>query len=204
MSMRSHLVKQFRQPEGLLGALAGTIMARRPSNVARNQWTIDLLDLKSDDRVLEIGFGPGLAIEAASLEVTEGMVIGIDHSQVMLRQASKRNADAIAAGRVELYLGSLENLPPYEQPFTKIYSANVVQFWNEPIEEFRKLRSMLARGGLLASTYMPRNKDASNENGRAKAEEIKKQLLQVGFTAVHIRELSMQPLNAYSVLASHE
>jgi len=102
MSIRQQLVRQFRQPEGVLGSLAGVIMSSRPSNVSRNQWTVDLLDLQPQDRVLEIGFGPGIGIQRAALLVSEGLVIGIDHSEVMLRQASKRNAAAIAQGRVEL------------------------------------------------------------------------------------------------------
>lgn len=204
MSIRQQLVRQFRQPEGVLGSLAGVIMSSRPSNVSRNQWTVDLLDLQPQDRVLEIGFGPGIGIQRAALLVSEGLVIGIDHSEVMLRQASKRNAAAIAQGRVELYLGTLENLPPYETPFTKVFSANVVQFWNDPVAEFRKLRSMLSVGGILASTYMPRNKNASNANGLAKAEEIAQQLRQAGFETAEIHELSMEPLCAYSVVATND
>jgi len=203
MTLRQQLVSQFRQPKGFLGGLAGMIMASRPSNVKRNQWTVDLLDLQPQDRVLEIGFGPGLAIQCAALLVNEGLVTGIDHSEVMLRQASKRNADAIAAGRLQLFLGSLENLPPYEKPFNKIFSANVVQFWNDPVAEFKKLRAMLAPGGLLASTYMPRNKNASNAHGRAKAEQIEQQLRQAGFESVEIKELDMHPLSAYSVVAKN-
>ncbi|GJM12230.1 MAG: hypothetical protein DHS20C12_06330 [Pseudohongiella sp.] len=204
MSLRQQIVEQFRQPQGVLGSLAGMIMSNRPSNVARNHWTVDLLDLQPQDRVLEIGFGPGLGIQRAALIATQGLVIGIDHSQVMLQQASKRNAAAISEGRVQLFLGSLENLPPYEEPFTNIFSANVVQFWDDPVTEFRKLRSMLCSGGKLVSTYMPRNKNASNVSGRAKSEEIEGQLRLAGFNSVQIRELNMEPLCAFSVVATNE
>jgi trans-aconitate methyltransferase len=204
MSIRQQLVRQFRRPEGMLGSLAGMIMSSRPSNVARNQWTVDLLDLQPQDRVLEIGFGPGLGIQRAALHVTEGLIVGIDHSDVMLRQASNRNAATIAAGKVKLFMGSLEDLPPGELPFTKIFSANVVQFWSDPVAEFKKLRSMLFSGGMLASTYMPRNKNASNAHGRAKAEEIAQQLREAAFDSVKINELSMQPLCAYSVVALND
>ena len=57
----------------------------------KNRWTIELLDLKEDEHVLEIGFGPGVAIQMASQRVPRGVVVGIDHSEVMLRQAMKRN-----------------------------------------------------------------------------------------------------------------
>lgn len=204
MNFRQQLVSQFRQPSGMLGNIAGIVMANRPSNVARNHWTVDLLKLQPNDRVLELGFGPGIAIQYAAPMVTEGSITGIDHSETMLRQASKRNASSMREGRVELFLGSLENLPPYEKPFTKIFSANVIQFWEEPDKEIRKLRSMLATRGLLASTYMPRNRNASNEFGRAKAEEFEQLLRRAKFNLVEIFELSIQPLNAYCVVATNE
>jgi trans-aconitate methyltransferase len=47
---------------------------------------------------LEIGVGPGLAVELASREVPEGFVADIDHSSAMIQQAKKRNAAAIARG----------------------------------------------------------------------------------------------------------
>jgi ubiquinone/menaquinone biosynthesis C-methylase UbiE len=83
-------------------------MANRSSTVERNDWAVSLLKLQPTDRVLEIGFGPGVAIQKMSEFVKEGLIWGIDHSEVMLRQASKRNKEAISADRVRLLLGSLE------------------------------------------------------------------------------------------------
>ena len=59
----NHLAGQFGNPHGPLGRLAGRIMATRGSNIERNRWTVDLLELKPHHRVLEVGYGPGLAIE---------------------------------------------------------------------------------------------------------------------------------------------
>ena len=204
MSLRQNIVSQFKRPEGTIGQLAGFIMANRPSNIERNQWTVDLLSLGADDRLLEIGFGPGLAIEQASQIITDGLIVGIDHSEVMLRQAKKRNAIAIENGLVELYQGSLENLSPYEKPFTKICSANVVQFWKDPVAEFSKLRSMLATGGAIASTYMPRHKNASNADGLNKANEIIANLEAAGFSNIRVEEKPMKPVSAISVLAIND
>lgn len=67
-------------------------MATRPSNLERNMRTLALVDIQPDDRVLEIGFGPGIAIERAAELARRGKVIGVDHSELMLRQASRRNA----------------------------------------------------------------------------------------------------------------
>jgi trans-aconitate methyltransferase len=204
MSLRQNIVSQFKQPRGTLGHLAGLIMANRPSNIERNQWTLDLLSLKASDRLLEIGFGPGLAIEQACRVITDGFIVGIDHSEVMLTQARKRNAAAISNSLVELYLGSLENLPHYEQPFTKICSANVVQFWKDPVADFSRLRTMLAPSGVIASTYMPRNKNASHADARNKASNIVANLKAAGFSNITVEEKPMKPVSAISVLAIND
>jgi ubiquinone/menaquinone biosynthesis C-methylase UbiE len=55
-------------------------MAHRSSNRRRNAWVVSLLEVRRGDRVLEIGFGPGLAIRELARLATEGYVCGIDHS----------------------------------------------------------------------------------------------------------------------------
>ncbi|HSR57656.1 MAG TPA: hypothetical protein VLL57_05675, partial [Candidatus Binataceae bacterium] len=69
MSFRGRLVqgviRQFQKPTGLLGSLVGVILARRSSNRQRNAWTVDLLSIEPRHRVLEVGCGPGVALEAA-------------------------------------------------------------------------------------------------------------------------------------------
>ncbi|HZO25985.1 MAG TPA: class I SAM-dependent methyltransferase, partial [Chloroflexota bacterium] len=79
------LIGQFGHPRGAAGNVAGWVMAHRPSNRQRNAWVAALLDVQPADRVLEIGFGPGLAIAELSRRVgPSGHVYGIDRSDVML------------------------------------------------------------------------------------------------------------------------
>ncbi len=54
MSLQKKLIAQFHHPKGFLGIIAGRIMANRESNLARNRWTVDLLNLQPDDHVLEL------------------------------------------------------------------------------------------------------------------------------------------------------
>ena len=204
MSLRQNIVGQFKQPHGSLGQVAGFIMAKRPSNIERNQWTLDLLDLRPDDRVLEIGFGPGIAIEKASQVVTNGMIVGIDHSETMLRQAKKRNAAAIGEGRVQLQLGSVTELPHFDQPFDKIFSANVVQFWDNPVAVFKVLYQRLAPGGTLATTYMPRHKGATDADSHRKAGEVVASLEAAGFSRIRVEEKPLKPVAVICVLAGRD
>ena len=89
------MVGQFLRPHGLGGRAAGWVMAKRGSNRERNIWAVGLLDVQPHDRVLEIGFGPGIAIQEFARHATSGLVVGVDHSEVMVRQARKRNAAAV-------------------------------------------------------------------------------------------------------------
>src|SRR5919198_872052 len=115
-------------------------MAHRPSNRQRNSWAVSLLDVQPTDRVLEIGFGPGLAIAELSRRVGHtGHLYGIDHSEVMLRQATRRNAEAVRSGRVNLGLPWPEAFPPSGEPFEKILAVNVIGFWAEPVKRLTEL-----------------------------------------------------------------
>src|SRR6266852_3312242 len=76
-----------------------------------------------------IGFGPGLAV-AELVRADAGHVYGIDHSGAMLRQASRRNAAAIRAGRVTLIRASADQIPPaLDGPFDAILAVNSLGFW---------------------------------------------------------------------------
>src|SRR5215470_16638105 len=123
---------QFMWPRGCAGWLAGWAMALRSSNRQRNVWAVDLLGVEPTDRVLEIGFGPGIAIRELSRRATHGLVCGVDHSDVMVRQATRRNAAAIRAGRVALPCGAAEHLPAFAEPFDKVLAVNNMGMWREP------------------------------------------------------------------------
>ena len=59
---------QFRKPSGLFGRFIGNGMARGNEYDAR--WTVSLLDIQPESRVLEIGFGPGVSTQYASEKAT--------------------------------------------------------------------------------------------------------------------------------------
>jgi len=99
----SSIRAQFEHPTGWLGSVVGMLMSIK--NRERSEWVLSQLAVAPGDRVLEIGFGPGMDI--ARTAAGGASVVGIDHSEVMLRQAFRRNADAIRAGRVDLRRGAM-------------------------------------------------------------------------------------------------
>ena len=127
---------QAHHPRGAAGRVAAWEMAHRPSNRQRSRWVVSLLSVQPADQVLEIGFGPGLAI-AALVRAGAGHVYGIDHSGVMLRHASRRTAAAVRSGQVTLVRAAVDRLPPaLGGPFDVILAVNSLAFWPAPAENF--------------------------------------------------------------------
>jgi ubiquinone/menaquinone biosynthesis C-methylase UbiE len=184
---------QFGRPTGLPGRIAGWVMAYRSSNRRRNAWAASLLDVQRDDRVLEIGFGPGIGIRELARLATDGYVCGLDHSAVMLRQAARRNADDVRRARVELRLASAENLPALETPFDKILAVNALQFLDEPVEPLRELRRVLKTGGRIAIAFQPRGPGATDEVAAKTGQQIAAALGDAGFSAVRVETLKLKP-----------
>ena len=180
-------------PHGVGGRLAGWVMAHRSSNVERNRWVVSLLDVQPTDRVLEIGFGPGVAIRELSRLATHGSVLGVDHSDVMVRAARKRNADAVRAGRVDLRLGSVEALPDLGGPVDKIVSVNSLGFWAEPAARLEDLRGRLRPTGTIAIASQPRCPGATSQTSARAAQAIEALLSTAGFTRIRTEILNLDP-----------
>lgn len=196
MSVKNRIIRSgitlFGRPTGALGRLAGWEMALRSSNRRRNKWAVSLLDVRPTDRVLEIGFGPGIAIRALAQRATEGIVVGVDHSEVMVAQARQRNAAAVRDGRVELHLGSAESLPRFDVRFDKILAVNSMGFWPDPPARLRELRELLVDGGVIAIVRQPRGPTGA-KTADANALELIELLDAAGFSRMRTETLGLKP-----------
>jgi SAM-dependent methyltransferase len=149
--------------------------------------------------VLEIGFGPGLSLRWALAAASEGLVVGVDPSPVMHRQAARRNAAALTAGRLHLRLGTLEDFPDLRD-FDCAFAVNVPAAWADPIALLRLLR-LLRPGGRLALTYEPRGPGASDSRAHAAGARIEEGLRSAGFEGAEVRVLPLKPVAAVCVRA---
>ncbi|SDZ16475.1 Methyltransferase domain-containing protein [Amycolatopsis xylanica] len=184
---------QFHQPTGAVGHVAGWIMGRRSSNVARNRWAVRLLDVQPTDRVIELGCGPGVAIAALATRASRGLVVGVDHSQVMIRQARHRNRPAIRTGRVHLVHTPVENLSISEGPFDAALAVNTVGMWPEPTARLRELARLLRPGGRIALVSQPRCPGATAATSAAAAQELAGRLTEAGFERLRTEMLDLDP-----------
>lgn len=188
-----NLVHQFHRPHGLGGYVAGWVMAHRSSNVRRNRWVVSLLDVQPADRVLEVGFGPGLAIAGLGALTPHGVVFGVDHSEVMVRVARRRNAATVRAGRVDLRLAEADALPDFGAPLDKVVAINSLGFWPQPVARLEELHSLLRAGGTIAVASQPRCPGATTDTSAKAGQETAARLRYAGFSPKRVETLDLDP-----------
>jgi ubiquinone/menaquinone biosynthesis C-methylase UbiE len=88
-----------------------------------DRWVVDLLEVQATDRVLDVGCGPGVTLHLLAEQACHGFVAGVDPSDVMLRQASRRNRPAVEQGRVELIRATDAQLPYPDGSFNRVCGA---------------------------------------------------------------------------------
>jgi SAM-dependent methyltransferase len=184
--VRRRLVAQAHHPTGPVGRVEGWIFAHRSSNVRRNRWAVELLEVEPNDRVIELGCGPGVAIAALAGRATQGLVVGVDHSAVVIRQARRRNAHAIKEGRVRLIHAPVERLQVPDGPFDAALAVNTVGMWPEPTIRLREIGRLLRPGGRIALVSQPRCPGATAATSAAAADRLAAQLSHAAFTDIHV------------------
>jgi SAM-dependent methyltransferase len=198
--IRKLIAKQFKNPRGRLGALAGFVMAHRSSNRQRNAWTVDLLDIAPDDRILEIGCGPGVAVAAMAARIETGHVVGVDHSSVMIGQAALRNQAAIRGGLVELRMCGMDDLPEVDGGFSKVLAVNVFQFLPDLDAACEDVARIMAPGGTLAVAYQPRLRKATHDDAAAFGDHLAVSFGHAGLVDIRMEELPLRPAPVVCVI----
>ena len=147
---------QYRRPSGLLGRWIGSRMAR--DHRAENLWTLSILEAQPTDQVLEIGFGPGFAVQELARVVTQGRIAGVDFSGTILAAARRCNAAAIRRGLVDLHRADAARLPFEEASFDKAFSIHSIYFWPRPLDALKEAWRVLRPGAMLILTVLPKEK----------------------------------------------
>ncbi len=175
---RKLLMRAFGRPEGLLGRLGGRVMGRMNQPAAA--WGVELLGLHENEKVLEIGFGPGVAIEILAGAAPGARIAGIDPSDEMRRQATRRSAAAIARQVVDLRRGSADDLPFADESFDAALAINSMQVWPDALAGLREIRRVGRAGARVVLVFTPRS-------GQARA-GITEMLAAAGFVEARLVE----------------
>jgi len=137
--------RQLRNPSGFGGRLIARLMA--VANRRSNRIAIRALDCSPGDTILDLGCGSGSAVKGLAGMAGQGLILGIDHSEIMLAQALRHNRYAIRRGRVHLLRGRIDALPWRDNTIDRILAVHVVYFAGEA--GVREARRVLRPGGRI-------------------------------------------------------
>jgi SAM-dependent methyltransferase len=146
-----YLSRQAAHPHGLVGRLIAWNWVRETAAV--NDIAVELLAPRPGERICEIGFGPGRTL--ARLAAAGVQVIGVDVSADMVTVAERRNAAAVAVGRIRVVEGDGTTLPVDNGTLDAALSVHSVYFWADPAGVLAEIRRALRTGGRLVLALRP-------------------------------------------------
>jgi ubiquinone/menaquinone biosynthesis C-methylase UbiE len=115
------------------------ILHRNPPS---NRLVIDVAAVGPDDRILDIGCGPGAAVRAAAPLVEEA--VGADPDPRMLRVARRRSR---SLSNVRYVQAPAHDLPVEDGAFTAIWTIHSMHHWGDEAAGLVEVRRVLAPGG---------------------------------------------------------
>lgn len=145
------LAAQLRKPEGLIGVEVAEEIYKTNRNIIRS--TIDLLGLKGNDLVLEIGHGNGSHIDSLFQKEMNIIYHGLELSKLMHNEAQKINQPKITSKRAYFQHYNGKKFPYNDRSFDKIFTINTLYFWDDPIQFLAEVRRVLKDNGLFSVTF---------------------------------------------------
>jgi ubiquinone/menaquinone biosynthesis C-methylase UbiE len=116
---------------------------------------VEQLDVRPDDRVLEIGCGHGVAATFVCERLGSGRLTAVDRSPKMIAAAARRNAAFVESGTAEFLVARLEALDLGERRFEVIFAVRVGLFHREPARARGLVEPWLAPGGAIHAFFDP-------------------------------------------------
>ena len=193
----THVIFGKYPPPGRAGRQAhGPHDERRPPRAGA--LGLRFLLLSADAKVLDCGCGGGANIRTLLKKCPQGIVKGVDISDVSVTTARRVNRSAIADGRCAVWQGSVDELIFAADWFDAVTAFETVYFWPDLPKSFREIRRVLRPGGTLLICNECSGDAPGDEAWTKKiagmriypAAELQRLLEQAGFRRIQIHKTS--------------
>lgn len=186
-----YIGSQFGNPRGFVGKVCCVIM--NVINKAMYKNTVALMNVQPGEKVLDIGYGNGYLLQRL-YKKTKADLYGIDISQDMMDQATRRNATAASNGHLHLQVGDCCALPFDDKTFAAVSSINTIYFWSDTVKGLSEIRRVLKPGAAFYNVVYTRewlDKLSYTRKGFKKfePEQLMELGRQAGFENIQIKDI---------------
>lgn len=139
--------KQVSCPNGKLGIKVAQTM--NESNIGMTTSTIDFLEIKNEELILELGHGNCGHLDYALKAANRVKYHGLEISETMFEEVTKNNKSDLA--EFKHYDGI--KIPYPDNYFDKILTVNTIYFWENPEIMLNEMARVLKSSGTCILTY---------------------------------------------------
>ena len=139
-----YIGSQFGNPRGIVGNVCCVLM--NIINKAMYKNTVSVMNISPDENMLDIGYGNGYLLNCVYKKMKANLY-GIDISEDMKIQATKRNKKALRDGKLFLDTGDCCDLKYADDFFEAVTSINTVYFWEDTVKGLSEIYRTLKAGG---------------------------------------------------------
>jgi SAM-dependent methyltransferase len=143
-NLTKYIANNFGNPNGVGGIISTKIM--NIINQPQYNAVLKNINLKTNDCVLDIGFGNGYLIKRIFEKNILIKIFGIEISKDMLEKVSSKY---IGNDRVKLLFENINETSFDENLFDKIYTVNTIYFWDELEKCFSEIKRILKPNGIF-------------------------------------------------------
>ncbi|UIN49038.1 methyltransferase domain-containing protein [Bacillus safensis] len=192
--IQSWIGKQMREPKGLFSKWVARYMEKNHHNI--NEWTIQLLNIQENDRILEIGTGRGITLSKVAEKLDRGKVYGVDASRHMIKYAKRKHKKLAEQDKAVITLGKAEQLPFEDRSFNKLFTVQTIYYLKDIQQVMKEVYRVLQVDGEVFLSFQ--KQELINEQKRSTSfssyseEEISRL-----FSAYHFREVSVYHYDTY-------
>ncbi len=137
------MAKQLGRPRGWFGRrFMGAALNRDNKSIL--DAAVEALQPKEGERIIDVGFGGGYALDRVLERVSPARPVGVEISLPMIEAGRERWGEA-----VELHLADVTAMPFTKAAADAVLSVNTIYFWPDARAALSEIRRVLRSGGRL-------------------------------------------------------